>query len=462
VYGIDAAGHAQPLASAHAILDRNPPAGDGRAGGDALSFLLAGDALPKALSVESYDTGGRKLDALAVVPLAAHACPDAALSGCLATPAIRAVADAIDRDHPLVRGRSIVAELGGALVLRVGGKMLGRVRVAGPAHDRLRARLRFVMVRLAPGGAIPVGGDRAGAVAVARAAVARANALWGSCGVSFGPPERATVEVVDPPPPHLVAIGCAHGLPASGGALELVVAGKPVRVPVDPGMLPRAAARRLAVALERAGFVARVSDNPRIAAGAHPTADVLVRTARGELVELAAPPPGVSSDATLGACLGAVDLEDGLQHFGDVDSAVGTLEERTLLKAYDDFDPTTIEVYMVPGFARGGRIGESFIASDRGSIMSTVLLDRAGVRSNRASFTLAHELGHVLLDDPGHPDDYALDTPTRLMDADASDPTAFGPRRLSRDECARAVRQSGPAAPVRLLSEWPLDPLEPK
>jgi hypothetical protein len=88
-----------------------------------------------------------------------------------------------------------------------------------------------------------------------------------------------------------------------------------------------------------------------------------------------------------------------------------------------------------------------------------VLLDRAGVRGGRASSALAHELGHILLDDPGHPDDFGADTPTRLMDADAVNPSAFGPRRLVAAECARAIRQSGPGSPLPLLRAWPLGPL---
>ena len=77
----------------------------------------------------------------------------------------------------------------------------------------------------------------------------------------------------------------------------------------------------------------------------------------------------------------------------------------------------------------------------------------------RSSFALSHELGHVLLDDPGHPDDFGADTPTRLMDADAANGSAYGPRRLLVSECVRAIRQSGPAAPVPLLTPWPLAPL---
>jgi hypothetical protein len=142
-----------------------------------------------------------------------------------------------------------------------------------------------------------------------------------------------------------------------------------------------------------------------------------------------------------------------------MDSVAGTLEERTLLKAIDDGDPQTLEVVVVPFFSGGGRIGESFIASDLSSVRNVVLLDRAGVRARRSSLTLAHELGHVLMDLPGHPDDYGVDTPTLLMDSDASDASPFGPRRLTIDECVRVVKQAGPKARVPLLQEWKLTPL---
>jgi hypothetical protein len=63
------------------------------------------------------------------------------------------------------------------------------------------------------------------------------------------------------------------------------------------------------------------------------------------------------------------------------------------------------------------------------------------------------------MDVPGHPDDYQVDTPTLLMDSDAADASAFGPRRITVDECARVVRQAGPRARVPLLSAWPIAPI---
>jgi hypothetical protein len=90
-----------------------------------------------------------------------------------------------------------------------------------------------------------------------------------------------------------------------------------------------------------------------------------------------------------------------------------------------------------------------------------VLLDRAGIRARKSSLTLAHELGHVLMDMPGHPDDFGVDTPTILMDSDASEASPYGPRRITVDECVRVLRQAGPTARVPLLSPLTLTPIPP-
>jgi hypothetical protein len=467
VHAVDGAGQLVPLGAARASLQRTPPApapellahGDP----DALRYLLAGEAaeLPEALVVESLDETGRALDRLDEVTLERVACPPSITApACAVTAPIRAALDDVDAQHPLVGDRSLRAVLGGTLRLQVGETVLGSVRVTGPRSSdvaRWRAKLRFVLVRLTPGGSPPVGGDHDGAVAIAREAATRAGTLWGACGIGFGPPEELSVTIVDPPPAHLVAVGCDHGLPASGGRLRVMARKKLVQVSVARGTSPAVAARRLARAIAAQGLRATVADVPRMAGGAGGASDVSVRTPAGELVELTPPPDGVmSTDPTLPVCLGAVDLTDGLQHFGDADATGGTVEERALVGALDDRDPTTIDVYLVPAFGGGGRVGESFIGADGGSIRNAVVVDRAGIRSSRASNALAHELGHVLLDDPGHTDDAGPDTPTSLMDADNADPSAFGPRRLSLEECARAVAQSGPAAPVPLLEPWPL------
>jgi hypothetical protein len=477
IRAVGADGAPVDLTRGRASIERTPPerlAADPFAPGadpDALRFVVIGaaDDLPGTIDLLSFAPSGAGIDALNRVALAEVRCPDDVPTGltCGSTVPIRAALDEIDRRHPLILDRSIRAELGGALAVASsrGGKFQ-MIRVGGPrrssvgAIDRYRARLRVHLVRPRPHGPPPVGGDDAGAVAALRAEVERANALWGACGVSFGPPAELEAEVVDPPPPHLLALGCDHGLPASGGEIRLRAEGRAIKVPLTRGARPADAARAVAAAIEAAGLAATVSDNAPIAAGAFGSADVLVWRRGGGLATLDLPVSGpLSTDRTMTACLGRVSLEDGLQHFGDIDAIAGTVEERALIKAFDDGDPSTIEVFVIPSFAGGGRIGESFISADGGAIRNVVIEDRSGLRADRASFTLAHELGHVLLDEPGHPDDFGVDTPTRLMDADAANPSAYGPRRLLVEECARALRQSGPGAPTALLRPSPLSRL---
>jgi hypothetical protein len=477
IRALDGAGHDVDLARSHASTERIPPErlGDDPFGNstdpDALRFVVAGPAedLPGTLTLHSFSPAGAPIDALPDVPLGDIPCPPGLAAGmtCGSTRPIRLVADDVDRRHPLIAERSLLAELGGAVaVVSARGEKLQMIRVAGPRTSpagpigRYRARLEVIMVRATPHGPPPMGGTDDGAREVARAEVARANGLWAACGVSFGPVSDLDVLVVDPPGPHLVALGCDQGLPASGGAVRLRVDGREVTARIAAGMRPSAAARVVAKAIADAGFVSRVSDNVVIGSGAFGSADVLVRRKGGALASVEPPAAGpVSSDATMTACIGRVDMEDGLQHFGDVDAIAGTVEERALIKAFDDLGPGVIKVFLVPSFAGGGRIGESFIGADGGATRNVLIEDRGGVRAGQASFAMAHELGHVLLDDPGHPDDFGTDTPTRLMDADAANASAFGPRRLLVEECARAIRQSGPGAPVPLLTLWSLRPL---
>jgi hypothetical protein len=275
-------------------------------------------------------------------------------------------------------------------------------------------------------------------------------------------PKGPDVEVVDPPPAALIAVGCDAGLPASGGQISLEAAGRRIRVSTRAGDMPGVVAERLAQALRGAGLRAILSPNHRTSAGVAGTVDVLVRNGRGDPVSVAPLPKlGLSSDATLEVCLGEVDLENGLTHFVESDAAAGTVEERALVKAFDDGDPSTIDVFIVPSFDQSGRIGESFIDDEGSAIQNTVIIDRAAVRAGPRSYALAHELGHIFLDMPGHPDDYGVDESSSLMDADAADASVFGPRRLSLSDCERALRESGPRAKIPLLESWPLSEKRP-
>lgn len=477
----DGDGNVVDMARSHASFERTPPTrsqGPPDARYDDADALRVVMALPddgpgldgdREIAVDSVSASGARVDAVAHLALAPSPCARPYENvRCWASAPLRLVIDDVDREHPLVADRSIKAELGGAVVFRSDGRKAQMIRVLGPRASpvgpigRLRATLRPFVVRVVPGGAPAIGGTDAGAISALRAELASASAIWGQCGVTFGDPKQIEVHLVDPPPSHLVAIGDDLGIAASGGEIRLRIADRTIVVPTSPGEGPDGIARNLARTAERAGFVAVVSPNARIGPGIAPSVDVSLRRRDGALVAVeTVPGQPLSTDATLSVRIGSVDLSDGLQHFTDLDAMAGTLEERTLLKAIDDGDPTTIEVMVVPLFAGGGRIGESFIGSDLSSVRNVVLLDRAGIRARKSSLTLAHELGHVLMDLPGHPDDYGVDTPTLLMDSDAADASPFGPRRITIDECARVMRQSGPRARVPLLVSWPIGPLPP-
>ncbi len=461
------------LATSHAAITRVLPTEleteepSGEQDPDALRWLLVGpkEALPTRVALRSQRFDGRPLDTLEAVELTEGPCPDGVSPAleCRKTPLIRATGDRIDRTHPESSARSLRAEVGGRIVLYVGDRKAASIRVGGPRATavgqigRFRGRVRLHVMRLAPGGMPAIGGDDAGAISLARDELDTASGLWGQCGVHFGASAEQPIAVHDPPPSHLLAIGCDLGLPASGGELRLLVDGRRLRVPTVAGQAPVVVAERVSRALAALGYSAEVSVNARVAPAALPTVDVLVRRRDGTPATMRPDPAAaLSSDGTLGVCIGEVNLADGLAHFSDADAASGTLEERTLIKAFVDDDPATIDIFIVPAFAGAGRIGESFVDSDRASIQNVVILDRAGIRAGARSYALAHELGHILLDMPGHPDDYGVDRPSALMDADAADPSIFGPRRLSINECERAWLQSGPGAPLPLLEDWPL------
>ena len=419
------------------------------------------------VDIESISATGIRIDYLEGVSLEQATPCASAEDACFVTEPLRFVVDDVDRTHPLVERRSVRAEVGGAIVIHEGLNATQMIRVEGPRASavgpisRLRATVRPFVLRVAPKGGPSVGGTDAGAVLAVRSELALASAVWGQCGITFGKTDAIDVKVVDPPPSYLISFGDDLGLPASGGAVHVRINGKNISSVIAVGSSPLGAARAFAQVAQKTGFSAVVSPNSRVAPGAQGSVDVVVHDGAAlAKIEPLTVGAAASDDGSMVVRIGSVDLTDGLFHFGDMDSMSGTLEERTLVKAFDDGDPTTIEVMFIPAFGSGDRIGESFIQNDMSSVRDLVLIDRAGVRARRMSATLAHEIGHVLMNAPGHPDDYGLDTPTLLMDSDGADASPFGPRRLTIDECARAVREAGPKSRVPLLTAWPLTPLK--
>jgi hypothetical protein len=441
---------------ARASLSRTLPPELGRIPGPdeaALHFLLisAPDDTLSSLEALTLGSDGRPLDVLVKLSAEPVTCPDGVAPElvCRQTPPLRLVADELERRHPALERRSLRAELGGKLRLSSAGRGLLELPVTGPEGvPALRARLRVLVLRAHSGGTPAVGGNDAGARRTMQRELATAAGVWAQCGIELGVPGAAGIEVVDPPRGQLLALGCGAGLPASGGAISLQNGSKRAVVSSRAGESPLSVAWRLADALATRGARPAVFETSRASGDAVPGADVwLPGTSSWKA------PPGVplSSDPSLPVCAAEVDLSDGLSHFGDGDAFVGTLEERALLHAFDDGDPTSVEVLLVPRFDSAERIGESFIVSPGSSLSSAVILDRSAITAGARSFALAHELGHVFLAMPGHPDDFGVDKSWSLMDADVADATIFGPRRLSLADCQRAVRQAGPGALVPVL-----------
>jgi hypothetical protein len=468
---MDAHGTRVDLVTSHASISRVLPSflsndDTGASDQDALRWLAIGEegSLPEHLEVVSFAADGEKLDALSAVELWELPCPTTVTAGlsCRATALLRATADRIDRGHPESSGRSLRAEVGGKLAVKTGGRTVASIRVGGPRLtslgpiERLRARLNVHVLRAYPGGSAAVGSDDASALQIVRSEVRTASLLWGQCGVTFGKNSELQIALVDPPPPYLLSIGCSLGLPASGGELRFRVGARAFRVSTRSGETPDAVAEHVATALRAVGLGAAVSHNPRIEPGALGGSDVLVR--EGTKLATLEPDGGapLSTDPSLTACIASVELGDGLSHFTDSDALAGTLEERAIVLAYADHDPASIDVFVVPAFSGNGRVGESFLDTPGAVIRNSVIVDRAAIFAGARSHVLAHEIGHVLLDMPGHPDDYGVDQPTALMDSDATDPSIFGPRRLSIEECERALRERGPKSQAPLLEAWPL------
>src|SRR5208282_4730520 len=150
------------------------------------------------LSVESVSALGIRLDSIPTLALEPAACAQGSgASGdlrCWASAPVRLVVDDQDRNHPLVKDRSIKAVVGGAIVFRHGARKIQMIRVLGPRASPvgpiglLRASLRSVVLRVASGATPAIGGDDAGAVAALRSELGAASAIWGQCGVTFGDP----------------------------------------------------------------------------------------------------------------------------------------------------------------------------------------------------------------------------------------------------------------------------------
>lgn len=374
------------------------------------------------------------------------------------SPFLRLVADATDASAPDVGPQLLRARLGDRILISLPTGAASAVYRVGGRRDRagtlLRGVLRVSVLRYQHQGGPVLGKDDAEAIQLARRQVEIANEIWAQCNIDFGRPESAEVRVVDPPGPLLLSIADLDGLPARGdGSVVLRVAGKllgPIRTSVNA--LPEQTALAIAREARLQGLRAEVSLNPRADHGAYPSADLVFRDQHGAALPIFADGlRPLSTDTRQLVRVGSVDLADGVSEFDNTTSAVGTLEERTLVKLLGDGDPATIDVFLINRFVNRDRQGEAFIEADGSTMANSLIFDRNAVRYERQAWVQAHELGHVLLDEPLHPDNVGPDRPWLLMDADARQGRVGGPKRLTEGECAQARRRSGPDVSPALL-----------
>jgi hypothetical protein len=381
---------------------------------------------------------------------------------------VRLVGDPVDLQARGVAGQTLQVSLRDQVRI-VYDTPLGHVRQvlrvgrpgdeAGPTAAR-QAMLRVVVLRAYQAGPPVIGADDMSALRIVREELVLANQIWLQCHVTFGVPTEISVAIADPPGPTLLSVSDGDGLPAAGGSIRFRVDGHSVGpIETTSGASPQDTALRLAQALRAAGFDARVTINPAAVFGAGASADVMVRRRSGDFAEVQ-PIEGVplTSDKQQRIAIGSVDLGDGLEEFDNMTAQAGTLEERTLIKALSDDDPGSIELFIINRFTHGTRQGEAFIAASSGPITNSVVLDRNGLRQRQTAWTMAHELGHVLLNQPLHPDNVGADLPMLLMDSDNNRGTVNGPKRLLASECLRVRHEAGSRAAPPLLRAYDARP----
>jgi hypothetical protein len=341
---------------------------------------------------------------------------------------------------------------------------VGRPGDEGGPRAARQAVLRVVVLRAYAGGAPVIGVDDLSALRIVREELAIASEIWLQCLITFGAPSETSVSIVDPPGPTLLSVADGDGLPARGGSIRFRVDGKDIG-PIETARdaLPEDTAVRIVQALHLAGFDATVTVNPPAVFGAGPFADVLVRRGDGAFVRIE-PIEGVplTTDKQQRLSIGSVDLGDGMEEFDNMTAQAGTLEERTMIKALGDDDPSTIDLFIINRFTHGTRQGEAFIAASSGPVTNSLVLDRNGLRQRQTAWTLAHELGHVLLNQPLHPDNVGADVPMLLMDSDNNRGTVNGPKRLLANECLRVRYESSARAVPPLLRAFDARPPRPR
>lgn len=325
-----------------------------------------------------------------------------------------------------------------ALIVLVGGWGSVAVGEDSSSLSILVVRMRVIVLRGSPGRAPIVGGDDAGAREVIRHQIEVANQVMSQCYIQVESSDEVDIVIADPPGPCLLSVGEKYGLPSSGGEVRLMIDGGklgPWNIAGD--LTPEQTARVLFRYIENAGFRPELTVGIRGPADAFARADLLVRRGDGTPAEIRRwPHESLTTDSMQSIDIGIVRLDDGLESYGVNEINMGTLEERTLIRALSSKEPGTVEIFIVNRFEGSHKQGESFIASPAGTLGDTAILDWRALGRARTAYTFAHELGHLLLGDLSHPDSRGDRRTWLLMHSRASSAVG-GPRRITEEQCVR-------------------------
>ncbi len=374
-------------------------------------------------------------------------------NGRLSTPWFVLVSEPDDLAIPGLSGRSLLATLSDDVEVRVrrgGGRAAVHSRAVGSSNPddedsvNLLMRAGVSVLRLYPDGPPVVGGDRGGAEEIARYQVELANRVLAQCHITLGDPREIPVTVDDPPGPWVISVGYRYGLLSAGGQIRLVVNGKPLGPwKVGQGYTPEETARLIAGQLRKEGFTVDLLAASPDQTRANPSAQLVVRNSDGGLATIAswvAEP--VSNDRSQSMTIASVHLDDGLDAYDANTIGGGTLEERVLLGVSAPSGSRRTKIFFVNRFATPQKQGESFLVSGGAESGGAAILDRRALLRARQSYTLAHELGHILLQDLGHPDTDGDDRAWLLMNSRASS-ALQGPRLITDEHCRRMRRYEG-------------------
>lgn len=367
-------------------------------------------------------------------------------SGNLVTPWLVVVNDWSDLLVPNRRQRAIYARPRDNIVaeLRLGGSTpifsARSIGLIGTDHSKssiLTLRIRITVLKTSKDGHPVVGESNIQTRAIVQHQIEILRDVLAQCSidVEINPED---LQIASPPEACLITVGDRHGLLTKGGLVRLTVDGTPYGpFEMPPNSTPSQTAQLLVKRLEDNGYRAQLTVNAKPATFAHPSADIVVRREDGHLARID-PWPGkpLFTDRQQTIEIGSVHPAFGIDSYDENNFPSGTLEERTLVKCLIDSAEPVINVFIVGELADPTRQGESFIRHSTPPMARTVLVDTRALVGARQSYTVSHEIGHVLLNDLDHPDARGDDRPFLLMHSRSSSALG-GPRHLTDDECAK-------------------------